>query len=141
MYFPHVTYNKKSGSEWAEAGAAIHHGGSGAHHCPSTDNIRLPPREAFVGTATSTPAEAYYSTLVHELTHFTGHETRCNRELGAAFLCAYRARYDAYCGAAAKGARHAYARTGPIIASSPGARALNPDFSLGAGRDDRRPHG
>jgi hypothetical protein len=66
----------------------------------------LPPREAFVGTATSSPAEGYYSTLCHELTHFTSVEHRCNRqlgkrfgdqayameelvaELGAAFLCA-----------------------------------------------------
>ena len=66
----------------------------------------MPPREAFIGGPTSTPAEAYYSTLLHELTHWTRAETRCNRqrgkrfgdqayaieelvaELGAAFLCA-----------------------------------------------------
>ena len=68
--------------------------------------IVLPPREAFVGTPTISPAEAYYATAFHELTHWTGHESRCNRqldrrfgdaayaaeelvaELGAAFLCA-----------------------------------------------------
>lgn len=90
----------------AKTGATIHHGGSRAFYRPSTDSIQLPPREAFIGTATSTPAEAFYSTLLHELTHFTSHETRCNRqlgkrfgdeayameeliaELGAAFLCA-----------------------------------------------------
>ena len=33
------------------------------------ESIQLPPRQAFTGTATSTPAEAYYSTLLHELTH------------------------------------------------------------------------
>ena len=87
-------------------GAAIIHGGSQAFYRPSTDTIQLPLREAFIGTATSSPAETYYSTLLHELTHWSGHETRCKRqlgkrfgddayameelvaELGAAFLCA-----------------------------------------------------
>ena len=82
------------------------HGGSRAFYRPSTDSIQLPPREAFIGSPTSTPAESYYSTLLHELVHFTSHESRCNRqlgkrfgddayameeliaELGAAFLCA-----------------------------------------------------
>lgn len=68
--------------------------------------IQLPDRAAFVGTATSTAQESYYSTLLHELTHWTAPEHRCNRalgkrfgdsayameelvaELGAAFLCA-----------------------------------------------------
>jgi antirestriction protein ArdC len=66
----------------------------------------MPPREDFVGTATCSPTEGYYATLFHELTHWTSHEIRCNRqlgrrfgdqayvieelvaELGAAFLCA-----------------------------------------------------
>ena len=66
----------------------------------------LPTRDAFTGTPTSAPAEGYYSTLLHELTHWTSPEARCNRqfgkrfgdqayaieelaaELGAAFLCA-----------------------------------------------------
>jgi antirestriction protein ArdC len=51
----------------ARTGATIHHGGTRAFYRPSTDSIQL--REAFVGTATSTPAEAYYSTVLHELTH------------------------------------------------------------------------
>jgi antirestriction protein ArdC len=90
----------------AATGAAIEHGGSRAFYRPSTDSIQLPPREAFTGTATSTPAESYYSTVLHELTHFTSAANRCNRqlgkrfgdrayameeliaELGAAFLCA-----------------------------------------------------
>jgi antirestriction protein ArdC len=87
-------------------GAQTEHGGTRAFYRPSTDSIHLPPRESFLGTATSTPKESYYSTLLHELTHWTGHEDRCNRqlgkrfgndayameelvaELGAAFLCA-----------------------------------------------------
>ncbi len=90
----------------AATGAAIHHGGGRAFYRPSTDSIHLPPREAFLGSPTSTPAESYYATLCHELCHWTGHESRCHRqlgkrfgdqayaieelvaELGAAFLCA-----------------------------------------------------
>lgn len=90
----------------AATGAQISHGGTRAFYRPSTDSIQLPPREAFIGTPTSTPAKSYYSTLLHELTHWTSAETRCNRqlgkrfgdqayameeliaELGAAFLCA-----------------------------------------------------
>ncbi len=90
----------------AATGAEIHHGGDRAFYRPSTDSIHLPRRDAFTGSATSSPAEAYYSVLLHELTHWTGHENRCNRrlakrfgdqayameeliaELGAAFLCA-----------------------------------------------------
>ena len=90
----------------AATGAAIHHGGGWAYHRPSTDSIHLPPRDAFMGTPTSTPAESDFSTLCHELTHWTSAERRCNRqlgkrfgdqayameeliaELGAAFLCA-----------------------------------------------------
>lgn len=86
--------------------ARIEHGGSRAYYRPSTDSIQLPLREDFIGTTTSTPQEAYYSTLLHELTHWTSHTDRCDRqlgkrfgddayameelvaELGAAFLCA-----------------------------------------------------
>jgi antirestriction protein ArdC len=66
-------------------GASIAHGGTRAYYRPSTDSIQLPPREAFIGTKTSTAAEAYYSTLLHELTHWTSHEQRCNRQLGKRF--------------------------------------------------------
>ncbi len=87
-------------------GAQIAHGGTRAFYRPSTDSIQLPSRAAFIGSPTSTPAESYYSTLLHELTHWTSAESRCNRqlgkrfgddayameelvaELGAAFLCA-----------------------------------------------------
>lgn len=66
-------------------GAVINHGGSRAFYRPSTDSIQLPPRKTFIGSTTSSPAEAYYSTLLHELSHWTGHETRCNRQLGKRF--------------------------------------------------------
>ena len=53
----------------AATGASISHGG-GAFYRPSTDSIQMPPREAFIGTPTSPPAEAYYSTILHELAHY-----------------------------------------------------------------------
>jgi antirestriction protein ArdC len=90
----------------AATGATIRHEGHRALYRPSTDTICLPLRDAFTGTATCSPTEAYYATLFHELVHWTSHEDRCNRklgkrfgdksyvveeliaELGAAFLCA-----------------------------------------------------
>lgn len=87
-------------------GAEIHEGGDVACYRPHADYIQMPPRSAFVGTSTSKPTESYYATLFHELTHWSGHERRLNRdfskrfgdeayameelvaELGAAFLCA-----------------------------------------------------
>jgi antirestriction protein ArdC len=87
-------------------GADIHEGGGVACYRPHADYIQMPPRAAFIGSSTSTPTESYYATLLHELTHWTGHERRLNRdfsrrfgdeayameelvaELGAAFLCA-----------------------------------------------------
>ncbi len=85
-------------------GASITHQGAQAYYRPSTDELVLPPREAFTGSATMTPTEAYYATALHELVHWTG--KRLDRdlagrfgteayaaeelvaELGAAFLCA-----------------------------------------------------
>jgi antirestriction protein ArdC len=69
----------------AATGASIHHGGGRAFYRPATDSIQLPPREAFIGSPTSSPAEAYYSTVLHELTHWTSAPSRCNRELGKRF--------------------------------------------------------
>ena len=71
------------------------------------DFIQMPPRALFTGTETSTPTEAYYSTLLHEEIHGSGAQHRLDRqygerfgdkvyafeelvaELGAAFLCAH----------------------------------------------------
>ena len=85
--------------------AVIVEGGDKACFIPSQDMIRMPDRRRFTGTATTTPAEAFYSTLFHELVHWAGGKTRLDRdlsgrfgseayaveeliaELGAAFLC------------------------------------------------------
>lgn len=86
--------------------ADIRHGGDIAAYNKVLDFIRMPERHRFVGTATSTPTEAYYSVLLHEHVHWSGHRSRLDRvlsgrfgdhayameelvaELGAAFLCA-----------------------------------------------------
>ena len=61
------------------SGATIRHGGSKAFYAPSADYIAMPPREYFYS------AEGYYATLTHELTHWTAHPTRLDREFGRRF--------------------------------------------------------
>lgn len=69
----------------ANTAAIVQHGGDRAFYQPSTDSVQMPLREAFKDTETSTATENYYSTLFHELTHWTGHEKRCAREFGKRF--------------------------------------------------------
>lgn len=82
------------------AQAVVKHGGERAFYSPAIDQITLPALAAFDSD------ESYYATALHELTHFSGHKSRCNRdfshrhgdeayareelvaELGAAYLCA-----------------------------------------------------
>ena len=85
----------------AATGATIQHSGNTAFYAPARDVIQMPPFEAFKDK------ESYYATALHELTHYTKHPSRLNRdfgakrfgdtgysreelvaELGAAFLCA-----------------------------------------------------
>jgi antirestriction protein ArdC len=90
----------------ASTGADIRHRGDRAVYYQLEDYIRMPNKQRFTGSTTSSPTESYYAVLLHELTHWTGHKTRLNRdlatrfhkdayameelvaELGAAFLCA-----------------------------------------------------
>ncbi len=58
------------------SGAQVRHGGSRAFYAPAEDIIQIPARSAF-GSASD-----YYATALHELTHWTGHPSRCNRPLG-----------------------------------------------------------
>lgn len=85
---------------FAATGADIRQGGNRAFYSPGNDYIQMPPFPAFRDPV------AYYATLAHEATHWTGHTDRCARdlkgrfgtgayaaeeliaELGAAFLCA-----------------------------------------------------
>ncbi len=89
----------------AGAGVSIAVGGERAYYNIKSDSITMPDRCRFIGTKTSTATEGWYSTLLHELVHYSGAEHRLNRtfgerfgddayameemtaELGAAFLC------------------------------------------------------
>lgn len=66
-------------------GASIRHGRGCAYYAPELDYVGMPAREAFTATATSTREESYYSTLLHELAHWTGHKSRIARDLNNRF--------------------------------------------------------
>jgi antirestriction protein ArdC len=59
--------------------ARVDHGGDRACYMPSLDRIAMPRPEAF------TSSDAYSATALHELTHWTGHESRLHREFGKRF--------------------------------------------------------
>ena len=81
--------------------ARIQFGGNRAFYVPSMDYIQLPELDQFKSSAD------YYATALHELSHWTGHESRLDRkisnkfgneayafeelvaELGSAMLCAH----------------------------------------------------
>ena len=86
--------------------ADIRSGGIRAFYSRQGDYISMPETIHFVDTKQASATENYYSTLLHELTHWTGSESRLDRdkaknkaetdkyafeeliaELGAAFLC------------------------------------------------------
>lgn len=93
--------NAQAESFFSATGADIRHGGNSAHYSGGSDHVQMPHFETFRSP------EAYYATLAHELTHWTKHPKRLDRdfgrkqwgdegyareelvaELGAAFLCA-----------------------------------------------------
>jgi len=57
----------------------VHDQNNRAFYSPSSDSIHLPAVSQFPS------AGDYYGTALHELAHWTGHETRLNRDLGGAF--------------------------------------------------------
>jgi antirestriction protein ArdC len=86
---------------FAASKATIQHRGNRAYYAQELDYVQMPQFESF------RDAESYYSTLAHEITHWTKHPSRLARdlgrkhwgdegyaqeelvaELGAAFLCA-----------------------------------------------------
>lgn len=88
-------------------GADIRHGAARAFYHRVEDYINMPETSYFLDTSQASATENYYSTLLHELTHWTGAKHRLDRdkaknnlevekyafeelvaELGAAFLCA-----------------------------------------------------
>ena len=50
-----------------------------AYYSPAKDEIHLPPRSKFKEAA------RYYATVLHEINHSTGHESRLNRDLSGPF--------------------------------------------------------
>ena len=105
FYVKYQTPTKKERSASAEqffknTGAKIRHGGGRAYYSQALDTVQMPEFERFHDEL------GYYGTLAHEVTHWTGHPSRENREfgkrfgddnyameelvaeLGAAFLCA-----------------------------------------------------
>jgi antirestriction protein ArdC len=96
-----IARNDVAEAFFASTGATIRHGGDRAFYMPSLDLVQMPHLQQF------RDAESYYATLAHEVTHWTKHEKRLNREfgrkrwgdegyaveelvaeLGASFLCA-----------------------------------------------------
>lgn len=86
---------------FAATGADVRHGGGEAFYSNGSNYVQMPVFECFRSP------EAYYATLAHEVTHWTKHKSRLDRdfgcrkwgdeghareelvaELGAAFLCA-----------------------------------------------------
>jgi antirestriction protein ArdC len=61
---------------FATTGASVVHGGSRACYVPSTDNVHMPCIDFF------RDAESYYATLAHEVTHWTRHPSRLDRDFG-----------------------------------------------------------
>lgn len=65
---------------WFERlGATVRHGGDRAFYAPAWDAITLPPLAQF------RTAAHYYGTRAHESVHWTGHASRCNRDLRGRF--------------------------------------------------------
>jgi len=91
---------------FANTKARLVHNGERAFYSPLQNQITMPEKSCFIDTTHSSATENYYSTLFHELVHWTEHDDRLNRnlttrfakdsrameeliaELGAAFLCA-----------------------------------------------------
>ena len=69
-----IECNEKAERILKESGADIRHGGDEAFYNFSNDYIQLPKMEQFNSQAD------YYATALHELTHWTGHPSRLNRE-------------------------------------------------------------
>lgn len=79
---PEVTWdpNERAEKILTASKAVIHHKfGNQAFYSPSNDSITLPERGQFA------KASDYYDTALHELGHWTGHETRLNRDLSGRF--------------------------------------------------------
>ena len=99
--FPADSRNSRLDDFFQHTRADIRHGGGRAYYRVDADFVQMPEFDDFHS------GESYYSTLAHEMTHWTKHPTRLDRdmgrkawgdagysmeelvaEIGAAFLCA-----------------------------------------------------
>ena len=76
-------------SYFKATGADIRHGGTRAFFAPQPDFVQMPEFKDFES------AEAYYSVLAHEMTHWTGHKARLAREQNPQLLIDGPLQYDA----------------------------------------------
>lgn len=80
--FPPVSDDAKHAASehlMCASGAKIIVGGPKACYIPSRDEIHMPPQAAFINS------QAYYGVAFHELSHWTGHKSRCSRSLEGRF--------------------------------------------------------
>lgn len=61
---------------FASTKADVRHGGNRAYYTVTGDYVQMPPFETF------RDRESYYATLAHELTHWTRHKSRLDRDFG-----------------------------------------------------------
>lgn len=66
-------------SYFAAIGARIIEGGDRAYYSPAADEVHVPS----IGQFRTVPH--YYGTLAHEMTHWTGHGSRCARDMANRF--------------------------------------------------------
>ena len=71
-----VQRNEAADQFFANTGADIRHGGNQAYYAAEPDYVQMPPFVSF------RDAESYCSTLAHEMTHWTKHPSRLDREFG-----------------------------------------------------------
>jgi antirestriction protein ArdC len=62
-----------------KSGVKLQFGGDRAYYSPSLDFVAMPNKSQFNSEA------GYYATLLHELSHWSGHESRLNRDLSGRF--------------------------------------------------------
>ena len=80
-----VELSKKAEEFIKNTEAKIEHNGNKACYIPSKDFIRIPEKKAFIDTKDSSSTANYYGVLFHELTHWTGHDSRLKREFKGFF--------------------------------------------------------
>jgi len=82
---PTIQRNKKVEGFVGATHARVEHGFPHACYRRDLDAIQMPGAELFNDTHSSSAMEAYYSTLLHELTHWSGAKHRLDREFGKRF--------------------------------------------------------